>query len=598
MAILSTEEIEQLDPETQMYLNAKQSGFNYRQRRHEDWTETYDLYRDKVQINRLTQRQSVHVPLMKMIVRSIMKDVDDMPVLYFENLDGDKDAEIFKNEYWKYIQRKNNMELQDIVDKRQVLMFGRSYDQWQIVDGEVKWTVQDPMDILIDRYVDPFNIDSARFLIHEHIFVPLAVLKQNEKYDQDVVSDLAHYYASQEGLIKSKQNEQSLQEKNQKLADMGLTDVDQPVLGETYVELTLFFHYAQYDKEAPEQLYLTVYAEDRYRLQKEKLETIIGETTEHYWRNHLPYESWADDLERQDWLSDGVGDTLRTANKILDVWYSQLVENRTLRSLDMFFYDATEDSFTPQVWQPQAFGMYGVPGDPNKIMKKVDIPDLSESLDEMRYIQELAEKATGATATQQGAQTERQVTLGEVQLALGEAKERVKGMSKFYTPAWERRGEKFVKLVEAAGDKLDIVKVFKKGRNTNTMYTRDIGPKDWASKAGYYCRVWSQDEKNEQDTQEIEKLTAVSANMPGNPKLTEIKNRKLLEFAGLSPDEINEVMQFEEAKQQMLQSMVGQGLEAPGMPAPVGPNGKPVTPPPSAPPPMLGNGMAKNGVMK
>jgi len=76
----------------------------------------------------------------------------------------------------------------------------------------------------------------------------------------------------------------------------------------------------------------------------------------------------------------------------------------------------------------------------------------------------MTEKATGATSTQQGVQTERQITLGEVELAQGEAKARIQGMSKFYTAAWEQRATMFLKLIEAAGDKLDAVKIYKSGK--------------------------------------------------------------------------------------------------------------------------------------
>ena len=156
------------------------------------------------------------------------------------------------------------------------------------------------------------------------------------------------------------------------------------------------------------------------------------------------------------------------------------------------------------------------------------------------------EKATGATATQQGAQTERQITLGEVQLALGEAKERIKGMSKFYTPAWKRRGLLFIKLIEAGADKLDSIKIYRKGKNTNDIYTKEIHPKDWMSKEGYQCKVWTQEEKGNQDTDALQKISLLRTNLPNNPKVDEIYKRKLAEFADLTPQQINEIMEAEE----------------------------------------------------
>ena len=532
------------DPELSQLIGNKEDGYNYRERRQQDWEENYTLYRDRVTINRLTQRQSVNLPLMKQTVRTLLKDVDDMPVLYFENKDNDKEKETFLNEYWKWTQEQNNMETADIVDKKQVFLFGRSFDQWQIEDGKVKMTITDPQDILVSRYCDPTELNSSKFLIHCHIFKTLNELEKNEQYDKEAIKRLKTYYSTQEGLVKVASNQKMIVEKNKKLSDMGLDDVESPVLGETWVELCQHFFYPTGSNE----LWLYTEVDDQEIIFKKPLEEVIGKTKDNYWQTHYPYNSWADDLERQDFWSDGVADIVRTPNKVLNSWISQLVENRTLRNFGMHYYDSTVEGFNPSTFQPIPWGWYGLPGKPSDMIQKVEIPDLSESLDEMTFMIGMIEKATGATSTQQGVQTERQVTLGEVQLALGEAKERIKGMSKFYTPAWKRRGEIFLKLIEAGADQLDAVKIYKKGRNSNDLYEKEITPNDWMSQAGYQTKVWSQDEKETTDTKSLEKLNAVKLNIPGNAKLDEIYQRKLLEFAGLNPDEINEIMEIEKLK--------------------------------------------------
>jgi len=538
------------DQEMRMLRLNKESGYNYRERRQPDWTENYTLYRDKVTVNRLTQRQSVNIPIMKQSVRTLLKDVDDMPVLYFENLDNDKSAEVFQNEYWNVVVEQNNLPEQDIVDKKQVFLFGRSFMQMQIIDGKVVFTVQDPEDILVSRFVDPTNLDTTRFLIHTHIFVPLSQIESNPDYDKEAVAELKEFYETEEGIIKIADNEKMLIEKNKKMTKMGLTDVDDPVLGEAYVELSLHFVMRPEGlADGEEQYYLYVEADNKLRLMKKPLEEVIGKTVDNYWRNHLPYNSWADDLERQDFWSDSTGDIIRGPNKIVNSWFSQLVENRTLRNFNMNFYDGSiDDEFSPQTFIAKPWGWYKLPGDPNKTMKNVPVADLSESLDEIDFVIKVAEKATGATSTQQGAITERKITLGEVQLALGEAKERVKGMSKFYTPAWKERGHKFLKLIEAGSDKLDAVKIYKKGRNTDTIFKREIEPSDWMTEEGYQVKVWSQEEKDAKDTEELQLLNAVVVNMPGNPKLIEIYQRKLLTFAKLKPEEVNEVIEAEKTK--------------------------------------------------
>ena len=544
-----------ISPELQQLINNEISGYNYRERRHEDWTEIYSLYRDKVQVNRLLQRQSVNVPLMKQTIKTLLKDIDDMPVIEFKNLDNNDQAEIFQNEYWKYTigEHCNKMEIKDIVDKKQVLLYGRSFDQMQIVDGKVFMGIVDPMDIKIDRYTDPTNIDSAGFLIHDNIFKRLSALEQNTEYDQDEVKRLKAWYQTQEGVVKLSENTQQLQDKNKKLEIMGVSDVENPVLGETYVQLAMHFVYDMKEGDDEEQLYLKVVADNYAILLNKPLEKVIGKTQDNYWRTHFPYNTWAEDIDMQDFWVDGVGDVVRTPNKVLNAWLSQLVEHRTLRSFGMHYYDSTKDGFMPQSFVPQAWGWYAVPGNPDEIIKKVDIPDLTESLDEIQYVTGFIEKATGATATQQGAQTERSITLGEVQLALGEAKERVKGMSKFYTQVWKERAYKFMKLIEAGQDKLDVVQIEKQGRNSNKMYKRDIAPKDYITSSGYSVKIWSQDEKDSQDSKKLEKLSVVFQNMPGNPKLKDIYQRKLLEFADLMPNEVNEVMETQKmVDQQML----------------------------------------------
>lgn len=547
------------DPELEQLKLNKEGGYNFRERRQDDWLTNYDLYRGKVTVNRLTQRQSVHVPLMKQLLQSILKDIDDMAVLYFENLDHDKQKELIKNQYWKYTVIKNNLDLQDLVGKKQAVMFGRTFTQIQIADGYVKFTEQDPQDILVSRYTDPVDLNSSRFLIHTHIFRSLSELKANPKYDKSAIAQLEDWYKTEQGLIKVEDNQKMMVEKNKKMADMGLDDVEDPILGEPIFELSLHFVYRQEEGDEEEQLYVYVEAEDMVILMKDTNENIIGKTADNFWRTHYPYDSWAVDLERQDFWSDAPADIIRPTNKILDAWLSQLVENRTLRNFGMHYYDTTanEGNWSPNTYNPTPWGWYGVPGDPNKIVKKVDIPELSESLDEIQFLITLAEKATGATPTQQGNITERQITLGEVQLALGEAKERVKGLSKFYTNSWKNKGLLFLKMIEAGSDQLDIAKIQAKGRTSSNVYEKEIKPSDFMSGKGYTCKVWSQDEKDAQDAESLQKLNAVKTIIPGNIKLDEIYKRKLLEFADLEPDEINDVMQEEE---QMMQMMPNQQL--------------------------------------
>lgn len=576
-----------ISPEVEMLQKNKEEGFNYRRPRQEKWNEIYPLYRDTVRINRLTQRQSVNLPIMKTIIRTVIANSDDMPVIEFQSLDNDDQAQIFQNEYWKWTLEQNNAEIFDIVDKRQEYLFGRTFDQWQIVDGKVKFTSVPNDDILVSRYTDPIDLHSSRYLIHMHIFKPLAVLEQKEDYDQEAIKDLKMWFGSEAGLIKLNTNQRMEAEKNKKMQDMGVSDIDHPILGETTVELALHFMYHKEDDDEDEQLYLYVEAEGKKLLMKKRLEEVIGTTKDHYWRNHFPYNSWADDVENQSFWSDGIGDIILTPQKVANVWFSQMVENRTLRNLNMHVFDGTIEGYNPQTFTPRPFGFYPVPGKPADVYQQLQVNDLSDTLPEMTFLIQMIEKAAGASSTQQGAPSERQITLGEVKLALSQAQERVKSLTKFYTAVWKQRAEMFLKLIEAAPEKLDSVKIYKQGRNTTKLHPREIEPADWMTKSGYVTRIWSQEEKNSEDEQALQKLNAALVAIPGNQKLLEEYQRTLLEYAGVKPDKITAIMEEEEAKRQAIidqQNTPGMGMMGPAGPgAPALPGGAPMGAPAGAP---------------
>ena len=275
-------------------------------------------------------------------------------------------------------------------------------------------------------------------------------------------------------------------------------DAYSPILGETVVELSLHFVYRQEKDDDEQQLYLYVEADNLVILMKKKLEDIIGVTSDHFFRNHFPYVSWADDVERQDFYSDGMGDVVRTPNKILNTWMSQIVENKTLRNLSMHYYNASLEGFQPQTFQPIPWGWYPIPVPEGQklddVMKLVEVPELKDSIEEMNYLQQMSDSASGANMLQQGVPLPGRVQLGVAKMVLDQSLQRVKGISKFYTQAWKDRGTMFLKLVEAAGDRLDAVKIYKEGKNTKDIFSREIAPKDWMSKSGYRCKVWSQEE--------------------------------------------------------------------------------------------------------
>ena len=532
----------------------------YQRRRHADWRENYSLYRDTVQHNRLTQRQSVNVPLMKETIKTILSKTDEFPDLYFESLSNDKQKEIFLNEYWKNWVVLDNFEIKDVVDKKQEALYGRSTMKLNLLDGRPSSEVLEPYDWVVDRYADPSDIDNtAMYQAHLNIFRSLSQLESNPLYKKEGILALKTQYATAMGLARSEENVRQLQARNERMEDMGLWDVQSPALGEAFLNLTE--HYIKL--WSPERKKLVIWyrvTADTQVLIMQPLEDLLG-------INFFPFISWADDVEKTDMYSDGVGDIVRTPNKILNSWFSQLVENRTLRNYGMTYYDATaSEKWIPQTYEAVPWGWYPTAGDPNKVTKRVEIPELSESLDEMAYVTQMVEKATASTATEKGVQEQGDVTLGQVKLMLQASNDRITSIAKFYRVARRQFGEKWYQFLMANEKWIEPVELYKKSAKGN-YYKETVGPNDWKDEAGFVCRVVSTSERERKNIEGVQKLQAVATMFEGNLPFQKIMRKKGLDLIdGLSQEEIDEVLDYEEQKEEMAPAPLGP--EAPTIPQP------------------------------
>lgn len=524
----------------------EEADFKFQERRHSQWTENYQLFRDKVIVNRLTQRQSINVPFIKGIVKTVMANIDEFPDIEFEELDNDKDKEIVVNELWKDFVIQDKLEIKDIIDKKQDLLYGISWHKFNIVNGRIVSEIKEPFDILIDRYADPSDINTANHLSEHGIYRTISQLESNPNLDQAAIKRLKIFYGTKNGLIKSEEVTKQIQAKNERLGIMGVSDLDNPALGQTWLELKAHFKKVYDLADMKEHLHVILMA-DAEILMAKPLKELLG-------IDEYNFVKWSDDPERLDQYPDGTADIARTANKLLNSNISSMAENRILRNFGMNFYDSGMENFVPQSFQPTPFGWYPIPVPDGKklddVFKKVEIPDLKDSIDEMEWIKGLVESATAANTTLQGDTEQSKVTLGEVELALSAAKERVTSIAKFYNLAMKDKGMLFAKLLNANADKLDSVKLYKKSHQGN-FFSKEVTGKDWKSDSGYTCKVVSTSERQRQNIEEMQKLNAANAQFQGNPAFKKIYDKKVLEFIGASPEESKAVMDFEEQNMQM-----------------------------------------------
>ncbi len=563
-----------VDYSTIPYDDNERNAFVFRQRRHVEWTDNNELYRNKVIVNRLTQRQAVNIPLMKKTLRTILANTDEFPDNYYEEKGNDKQQEIDMNEYWKDYVVKDKLETKDIVDKKQEYLYGRTWRKLNIINRRVTCEVKEVFDMLVDRYVDPTDLETAHYIIESGIYQSLDELAANPLVDQDVLKRLQMYYATSQGLIKAEEITKTMAAKTQRLIDMGVPDALMPVLGQTMVELKV--HYVKiYDEEDKcdhiHVILRSVGAEGGSPGGEisNGSEVLFGKPLmEVLGVDFYPFVTWADDPERNDFYSDGVADIVRVPNQVLNVWFSQLVENRTLRNFGMHFFDATaNENWSPQGWVPEPWGFYPLPGKPADVLQSVEIPDLESSLNEMNFVNQLVEGATAATAVKQGQSDEGEQTLGEVQLTIAAANERISGISKFYMLAQKEFGWKWAQIVNANADKLEDVTLYKKGFRGN-MFKKRLKVSSLKSEHGYDCRVVSTAEREQDNLKSVQKLQAVAAQFQGNQAMQRIYQEKLLDFADLTPDQKTQVLDAEKQKQQAAALTTPAGAAPQGAPTP------------------------------
>ena len=546
---------------TQLDLN-EQADFRYQERRHSEWTENYQLYRDKVIINRLTQRQSINAPLIKGIVKTTIANTDEFPDIQFEELGNNKDKEIVVNELWKDDVVKDKKEIKDIVDKKQDFLYGKTWTKFNILRGRIITEIKEPFDMLVDRYADPSDLETADHISEHGIFRTIAELEGNPSFDQAAVRRIKLFYATAQGLIKAEEVTKLMQAKSERMELMGVPDVQNPQLGQTIVELKVHYQKVFDLKDQTSHIHVIVLcnAGNNEILMAKPLLELMG-------IDFFSFVTWSDDPERLDHYPDGVADVARNSNKLLNAMISSIAENRILRNFNMHYFNSNMEGFVPQTFQPLPFGWYPIPVPEGQkiddVLKTVEIPDLSESLDEMEYVKKLVETAVAANTTLQGDVQQSKVTLGEVELATAAAKERINSIAKFYMLAQKEKGDKWAKILNANWNKLDSVTLYKKSHKGN-YFSKTVSGKDWKSEEGYECRAVSTAERQKQTLEGLQKLNAVKQFFPGNPVLDKIVGKKMLEFADVNPDETQAVL---DAQEQVMKTM------AAGPVAPVGPAG-------------------------
>lgn len=526
----------------------KNSGNELQIRKHEDWNNNYELYRGKVKTNRLTQRQAVNIPLMKETIKTQLANIDEPPTIDWQELGGDEQKELIYQEIWNDTSKHDKLELVDVIDKKNVLLYGIGTKKLNLKKDGVLISTLDPYDVIFDPLMQVGDIETARFIVHQNILRSVREIVADDKYDKEGKEELKLWVDSPPGILHGNKNREKWEEKMERLRALGLEHKDFPLYagGDRIVNLTE--HHSTMWVDGKWQRRVFVYADDQIQLMDKSLDELLGVE---FW----PFTSWTEDPESTDIYSDSVADLIRVPNKVLNVWFSQLIENRTLKNFQMHWFTPSQN-FSPTTYQPGPGVMLPAPpgDDINRVIKPVEISGLDDTLGAINAITQIAERASASTAIQKGIGEKGKQTLGEVEILTGKAQERTIAMAKFYRLAWYETAWKWDKLMHSNSPKM--LKLFKRGRSGKTFPKR-VFLNDWKSDVGYEPVVSSSSEQEQENVKGIQKFTFVLQQFPNNPALRKIAQKRMLELLNVTPEELKQIEDAEEQTTEPVQQQQG-----------------------------------------
>lgn len=520
------------------HVQEKLDSVKFKERRFAQWNENYSLYRDKVHTNRLTQRQPINIPIIRETIQTWISKIDEAPKLKFEARDkgnAAKTAEIIFNEIYGFYYDKLKLDILDNLDKKIVGLQGRSFKKIGVSRNDIFIDIIDPYDMEIDPRCNPLDLESAGYVIHTHIYRSLKQILSNKDYSQEAKNQLKQFLDSKEGILQAATDQQSYNARKERLENLGVSNFDDYRAHDVLVEINESYKLVWHEEESRFVRHLITIATDSIVLSNRSLREAIGITK-------IPIVTWASDPDLNDIWSDGIADSVRTFNKVTNMYISQDIENRSYRNFGMYFFNTLNGTFQPRAFDAKPFGMYGVPGNPSDIVKQMDIQPLADTMPTISWLKDLIQSSVAQTALERGEQQKGNTTLGEIQLSFQQSSGRNQVVSKNYRRAWKELGQLFYEMFKA--NITTSIKLYKKGGD-GSYYEKDAMPTDWILPKGYEVKVELQAETDATSDFDLKKIQYVKNSFATNSTAILIAKRKELELMNWTDEEIEAVMQAE-----------------------------------------------------
>jgi hypothetical protein len=160
---------------------------------------------------------------MKETIKTLLSKIDEAPEIEWKDRGGDQQKDIYIQEMWNKHVVDTNLELIDIVDKKNVLLYGCSVKKLNLDDTQplgIQPTVLDVYDWLIDPLMNTCDIESARYIIHRNIFRSIRDILADDRYTAEGKRDLKIWADSPAGITQGAKNKEEWEDKMKRLEAM------------------------------------------------------------------------------------------------------------------------------------------------------------------------------------------------------------------------------------------------------------------------------------------------------------------------------------------------------------------------------------------
>ena len=141
---------------------------------------------------------------MKETEKTILSRIDDEPNVDWKELSGDEMKEIILQTMWDDFRREKNLEAVDIQDKKTCISYGRPTKKIVPSGGFYPDVYAlDIYDVLYDPMMNPVDVQSARFIIHQNIFRSVRECLADKRYTEEGKKYLRAWIDSKQGIISS-----------------------------------------------------------------------------------------------------------------------------------------------------------------------------------------------------------------------------------------------------------------------------------------------------------------------------------------------------------------------------------------------------------